>query len=240
MPNFIEILSDKKIRFIFCLIILFLFSGCNISQKNKVKNNNWQNEVLLADECGYDGLKCCTDNPEQLCKYGQNCCFNPQDENDNYCATDCELGKEKSFCRLSAPSCDAGLVCQGDRCLACGKENQFCCEGSEACAANLFCHNSKCLTCGQGGHPCCPLAPACPSFADTRAECYNGTCRACGFSGGPACQDEPFCAAGNLNNNNICYLCGGLNQPCCKDTEAGNVCAGGQGLACVSGFCAKK
>lgn len=242
MPKFTETSINKQILIFGCAIFLLLFSGCSISQKKPVVNNNWQNEVLLADECGFDGLKCC-ENEEQQCKYGQSCCVNPKNNKDNYCAESCEEGKEKSFCRLSEPDCDFGLVCQSDRCLLCGGENQFCCKGQNECADNLFCHNDKCLTCGLAGHPCCPNDKPCIDSDltdDTQVECFTDVCRDCGFSGGPACVDKPFCSSGHLENNNSCFRCGGLNQPCCSIEDKNGVCDQKEGLECVSGFCGKK
>lgn len=241
MPNFNENTLAKKTWRIFFLFLILIFSGCSISQKNSVNDFAWQNEVLLADECGYDGLKCC-ENAEQPCKYGQSCCVNPKNEENNYCSDTCELGKEKSFCRTVEPDCDFGLVCQSDRCLTCGNENQFCCQGENECADNLFCFNEKCVTCGQVGQPCCPGVVPCftPERVDTRSECGDGVCRECGFSSGPTCFSEPFCMLGNLSNNNTCYRCGGLNQPCCKTGDEAGTCDQKENLECLSGFCNKK
>ncbi|HAM88930.1 TPA: hypothetical protein DDY55_00590 [Candidatus Falkowbacteria bacterium] len=241
MPNFTEIILDRKFSKILLLLLLLIFSGCSISQKKSTSNSNWQNEVLLADECGYDGLKCCEDK-DQPCKYGQNCCVNPGNDKDNYCSESCELGKEKSFCRSSDPSCDFGLVCHSDRCLTCGNENQLCCQGQNECADNLFCFNEKCVTCGQVGNPCCPGAEACqrPENTDRRSECSNGVCRDCGYSSGAACLSEPFCIPGNLHNNDSCYRCGGLNQPCCSTEKNADACDQKENLECLSGFCINK
>jgi len=232
-------LTHKLQWFYLSAIVLLLFSGCNISQEISDKTKGSQGDVLLADECGFDGLKCC-DNPDQQCKYGQMCCVATENNQENYCAEDCELGKEKAFCRQSEPSCDPGLSCRDKRCLLCGKENQICCSDGKQCDTGFVCGSGKCQVCGRIGNPCCEGSRQCEqpeSKNGIRAECYSDSCRECGFSGGPACQNEPFCEPGNLKNNNFCFLCGGLNQPCCS-FDGGSACNQKEALECVSGFCA--
>jgi hypothetical protein len=222
----------------FSIILLFGLSACSLNNKQSGEdsNDNWENEVLLAEECGFDGLKCC-DNEEEQCKFGQSCCVNPVNPEDNYCADVCEFGLENTFCRNEEPLCDSGLTCKNSRCLPCGYDGDYCC-GGDACNNELICFNEYCTRCGQKDGPCCESSPLCVNEDDRgriRTECQNGICRACGYGGTPGCENEPFCNPENLLNNDYCLQCGKQNQPCCED----KICTDTK-LECRSGFCLKK
>ena len=223
---------------VFGIAFIFLLASCDVKKQNIQNNNDWENEVLYADECGFDGLRCC-DNEEQLCKFGQNCCVNPKNEKENYCAENCDFGKENTFCRNENPACDIGLVCENSRCLLCGGEDQFCCGDGDACKNSLICFNNKCVNCGQAGYPCCDSELPClkqDNRGNIRTECRNEICQPCGYGGANTCADEPFCNSDTLNNNGLSYKCGGLNQPCCDEKS----CNLEEKLVCELGFCVKK
>ena len=228
----------KIILAIFGVFCLFLFSSCTIRKQSAQNDNNWKNEVLYADECGFDGLRCC-DDMEQLCKFGQSCCVNPKNEKENYCAESCDFGKENAFCRNENPVCGIGLTCKNSRCLPCGREDQFCCQAPNFCKNSLVCFNNKCVNCGQAGYPCCDTELSClkqDNHGNVRTECRDKICRPCGYDGVNACASEPFCNSGTLNNNGVCSQCGGLNQPCCDEKS----CNLEENLVCELGFCGKK
>ena len=235
-------IKDGKARnmalLIFGIVFLFLFSACGVKNQSIQNSDDWKDEVLYADECGFDGLRCCDDS-EQPCKFGQNCCVNPGNKKENYCAESCDFGKENTFCRNENPVCDIDLTCENSRCLPCGGEDQFCCQTQDFCKNSLICFNNKCVSCGQAGYPCCDSGLAClkqDNRGNTRTECGNGICRACGYGGTEACESEPFCNSGTLNSNGVCYQCGGLNQPCCDEKS----CNTEEALVCELGFCGKK
>ncbi len=230
--------TGKIVLLIFGVVCLFLFSACDTKNQSSQNNNGWEDEVLYADECGFDGLRCC-DDAEQKCKFGQNCCVNPKNENENYCAESCDFGKENTFCRNEDFTCDSGLTCKNSRCLPCGGEDQFCCQKGDSCKSSLICFNDKCASCGQSGYPCCDSELLClkqDNRGNIRTECHNEICQPCGYGGAKTCVNEPFCNPDTLNNNGLCYKCGGLNQPCCAEKS----CNLEESLVCELGFCVKK
>ncbi len=233
----------KKITYLLIIFSLILvISACKNSDKNE--EDNWEDEVLLASECGMDGLKCCV-APDEACKYGQSCCINPQDINKNFCGDDCTLGKEASYCRLEAPRCDVGFACKNGKCMSCGGEEEPCCYVNTACANGLVCNKETCEKCGLPGNVCCETETKCLSETlreDGRTECRgNNICSFCGYSKKVVCQSEPFCNPAHLLNNDKCYRCGELNQPCCKiDALNSSECNESKNLTCELGFCTKK
>ena len=229
-----------KIKIGILLIIPLFVSGCLNLNKNS-EDNSWKDEILMAQKCGMDGLRCCTD-PENSCHYGQACCVDPNDFNNNYCADECVFGIKDKFCRVEKPKCDNGLACASSRCVDCGSDNQPCCS-NESCSDGLVCTEGKCGQCGLTGNPCCVGEQDClySNRRDgERSECQNNICVLCGASSNIACQNEPICNQGNLRNNNLCFACGGFNQPCCQKNEINNyVCDPKLGLKCNMGFCSK-
>jgi hypothetical protein len=227
--------------FVVIFLLLILLPGCLLKKDKNISSNDWQNEVLMAQECGLDGLPCCVDK-NKPCQYELNCCVNPTDNKQNYCATKCEFGTKDQFCRTSNPFCDEGLSCAESYCKPCGEKNNVCCTDNK-CNNDLVCHQNKCVECGIPNNPCCTKGKACQNEEkknENRSECQNNICILCGTENELACQKEPLCNKGNLLNNNVCYLCGGFNQPCCQKGELNNYeCDESAGLRCDLGFCAK-
>ena len=62
-------------------LLLITVSGCwkNGGESEEIA---WQDEVLLASECGMDGLPCCRKGDP--CLYGQVCCTDPNNMKRNY------------------------------------------------------------------------------------------------------------------------------------------------------------
>ena len=48
--------TGKMALLVFCATFIFLLSSCDVKKQNIQNNNDWENEVLYADECGFDGL----------------------------------------------------------------------------------------------------------------------------------------------------------------------------------------
>jgi hypothetical protein len=225
-------MSRKTIYIFFSLFLIVFLSGCSF--KKEVKEDiSWEEEVLMAEECGMDGLKCCVEDP--VCRYGQNCCEALDGSQQNYCADSCDFGTQNNFCRKDNPKCDEDLVCFDSYCLSCGEEDELCCENN-LCDNDLVCHNNKCVSCGLSGNPCCESALC--SNEDLRLECNKGICQECGFSGKSICANEPFCNLGHLQNNNVCLECGKINLPCCDIKD--NIISCEDGLVCDKGFCNSK
>lgn len=235
-------MRKNSIKYLWLLaigLIIFL-AGCSLGgQKKKSGNNDWKNEVLMAQSCGIDGLMCCPDK-DPKCQFGQECCVDPNDDKRNYCSDKCDFGTEGSFCRAEGLKCDQGLVCNKGNCAPCGGENEPCCQSEGACAGELICHKDQCLKCGLPGNPCCGEEKKC--FANTefksRLECLSDFCAFCGSAGGVACAKSPACDVGHLLNNGICLPCGDYNQPCCKNEE--KIFCNQSDLECMAGFCANK
>lgn len=222
------------------LFFVLIFSGCSSGKTESGRENDWRNEVLLAQSCGMDGLRCCPDK-DPKCQFGQQCCVDPNDPARDYCAEECNFGSEGSFCRTDKNNqCDLGLVCQAGDCVSCGGENEPCCIGDALCENELVCHKNQCLQCGLPGNPCCSEGPAClgEEAGDARLECRSAVCAYCGSGGGIACENGPNCDEWHLLNNGSCLSCGGYNQPCCQVDE-NNICKTEE-LECRVGFCAKK
>jgi hypothetical protein len=68
-----------KHKIVFLLFIIVFVSGCSFKQ---AVPDSWKDEILMAQECGMDGLMCCPDT-EPSCQYGQECCVNPNDDTKN-------------------------------------------------------------------------------------------------------------------------------------------------------------
>lgn len=193
-------------------------------------------DTLLAQECGMDGLKCCASEPK--CSFGQECCVNPQDSKENYCADKCGLGGDGQFCRANS-ECDAGYTCMNRKCAKCGGDKQVCCgvSGSnDRCLVDkkkaLVCYSEKCVECGVIGNPCCGQSCDKVDRSKQLAECKNDLCQACGGNGQAACLAGAQCADGYLFSNTFCYSCGENRQPCCADKK----CHGSK-LICQNNIC---
>lgn len=167
-------------------------------------------EMILAQACGQDKLKCCTDEPQ--CSFGQKCCPDPNNAARDYCSDECTYGGPDEFCSATDPKCREGLACADGFCVKCGLAGGPCCETGEACLEAP----------GQQGR---------------LIECRTSTCVACGVDGQSACAGAAKCAPNHLLNNNICYRCGDSNQACCRDEQGEQSCDHEKGLVCELGFC---
>lgn len=230
----------------------FLLSGCALPfGGNKALERP---EVLFAQECGMDGLKCCATQP--ACSFGQKCCIDPADPGRNRCADECTCGGQDEFCCVNGAECKTGLTCKAGNCVLCGIEGKACCAASDgnvltaglpaydpvcpsksASSTALACQNDTCVSCGLPGNPCCGKGDVCSAPSAGKAECRQGICQLCGANGQPACQNEPRCLPGHLLNNEACLNCGQANQPCCLDSKGQQACDSKKGLVCELGFC---
>ncbi|MCU0679642.1 MAG: hypothetical protein MUC28_04335 [Planctomycetes bacterium] len=241
----ITVFSYKPERRLVLLLFIFtlVLAGCAAGVLEPDENVAWQNEILLASECGLDGLPCCPDQ-DQPCLYEQVCCSDPNGSGRNQCREQCSCGGLKEFCCAGEAPCQGDLACRQGECVPCGGENEPCCDQTVQCRGELICHLDRCLKCGLPGHPCCPDGQACRAQMDrdlARTECLHGLCAYCGFEGQAACQNPPACNDSHLLNNEKCWQCGGYNQPCCDGAETGGeICDQHSGLVCRLGFCAKK
>lgn len=230
------------LQFGFVLMFLLILSGCSFGREDYTVDDNWEDEVLVVSECGFDGLKCCADQ-EQLCKYGQTCCLDPSNEENNYCADECSCGKRGAFCCDEGSSCESGLSCRDGKCIPCGEADQACCGEDSTCNNGLVCYYDKCMECGLPGAPCCANTSPCQasdSDDGSRLECKNNLCAYCGANGRIACPNEPICESGHLLNNFACLSCGGSNQPCCATSTESSIICKDDNLECNLGFCYEK
>jgi hypothetical protein len=233
----------KAKNFIYCgflFFLVFFLSACTLFGEKGTSKTDWQNEVLMAQACGEEGLMCCI-NKDPICNYGD-CCFDPNNLSNNYCSENCDFGKLNTFCG-PGNTCDSGLACQNSYCVECGGIDQPCC-GDKKCGDDLACFRGTCVECGKTNNPCCLSEPFCALGGSTgldRAECQQEICTECGANGRAACVEAPFCNEGHLLNNGICYRCGGFNQPCCLKTsyEGTTKYCLEEGLACKLDFCSR-
>ncbi|PLX27791.1 hypothetical protein C0583_00950 [Candidatus Parcubacteria bacterium] len=223
------------------LVILLLLGGCSIFANEKDQDLSWKNDVLLAQECGEEGLMCCLEK-DPLCKYGD-CCFDPNNPENNICSQSCDYGTLDNFCR-EGNDCDASLSCYESFCVVCGGLEQPCC-ADETCSDGGTCFRGECVECGVTGNPCCEGEKKCFNQAlenSDRAECIDEMCTLCGHDGNIKCQKEPFCNENHLQNNYMCLQCGGFNQPCCREIvapgETRKYCLE-EDLECKLDFCSK-
>jgi hypothetical protein len=229
-----------KFKFILLLGVCALF--LNACAQDKSSEDSWKNDVLLANECGSDGLPCCV-HSDSFCRYNQQCCYDPSGGGANYCADNCDFGKINQFCRKDEPKCDDEMACYGNFCKLAGGEGEPCRAQGTPCNDALVCYNGLCSTCGNSDQPCCQGDIRCfagKKEAGLRMDCQEGLCKVCGTQGNPACFSAPVCDKGNLLNNGFCFPCGGLHQPCCEKNEKSDSCGdiGGE-LRCNLGFCEK-
>lgn len=222
---------------IFLLLVILLLGGCSLGFDEQAAEQS-PNEILLAQECGMDGLRCCADEPK--CSFGQACCIDPNDQSQTRCSNECSCGGQDEFC-CADNQCGDGLVCLEGSCTACGAENQPCC--GDICQSvkgknggQLLCYQQQCLACGQLATPCCQEEPFCRLMDDlSLGFCQDGLCAACGGNEQAACLADQACLAGYLLSEGRCYQCGGLNQPCCVSQTCSN-----DSFVCLSGFCQPK
>lgn len=225
---------------LFLFLPIFVLSAC--SNNKGLTDSSWEEEVLFASECGYDGLQCCVDE-DNPCLYEQECCIDPNDSNSTYCADTCDFGKANTFCKKTNPQCDGETVCYEGYCRLAGGNNEPCfLNGS--CKEGSVCSGGVCLECGLAGNPCCENSePKCRNennFDNSRTDCIKNICLECGHRSKSVCLSEPSCNPGHLQNNNTCLLCGAYNQPCCKSVEDKVFyCDDIDSLSCQSGFCLK-
>ncbi|MCK5356973.1 MAG: hypothetical protein KAJ48_01145 [Elusimicrobiales bacterium] len=240
---------DKQgIKIAYLLIFVFSFglaiSGC-VKQKTAgvVGDDDWENQVLYARECGMDGLPCCA-NKDQPCLYTQQCCVDPNNSDRNHCKDECGCGSEGAFCCADDLPCRDGLACFAGYCVECGGISDPCCDIGQACVGDLVCNKEICAVCGLPGNPCCTAGIACKNQEKRdviRTECRDGVCIYCGSNGKISCQFEPICAPAHLLNNNFCHPCGKANQPCCNESSGVEYdCDLKSELICELGFCTKK
>jgi len=196
-----------KLKFWLLFFLFFLISGCSLN-KNKAYQESFEPEVLIAQECGLEGLRCCLENDEEKCQYGLECCLDPGNAENSFCASSCNQGQKNNFCRNTEPRCDDSLACQ----------------------------DNFCVECGIYGNPCCQNNPKCQKSENSQdlVECINEICSFCGADGEIPCPSSGQCLDGHLLNNNECFLCGALNKPCCKKDNQ-TYCD--NGLKCNLGFC---
>lgn len=216
------------------LMAVFVLAASGCLQKDKAKPD--EPEMIMGRDCGLDFFPCC--NEEPACSFSQMCCADPNGGSRNYCADSCDCGGEKQFC-CADNQCHDGLVCLDGFCAVCGELDQACCAGDK-CRGDLLCGQGTCLECGPTGNPCCPGGKCFDQIKqdESRADCFGGQCQLCGYGGNQACLAAPICVVGNLENNGVCYLCGGPNQPCCNELSGVSYqCDPKQGLVCELGFC---
>lgn len=228
----------KKRLILYGIIGVILFTGCSKSEPI-VEDTEWTNEVIYAEECGLNGLACCVDKDSE-CKYGLECCVNPFNNTETYCAENCSCGEIGEFCCNSEEKCIVGSVCKNSYCNVCGGKDQLCCV-NDSCSQDLICHNGECKECGEKNSPCCEnnTCNNAELLDINRTECQNGICVNCGAGGLIACKNEPVCSPKNLLNSNNCLFCGDETQPCCQIDENNELkCL--SDLECDLGFCSKK
>ncbi|MEA3398769.1 MAG: hypothetical protein U9R06_03435 [Patescibacteria group bacterium] len=236
--------GKKQVIFqIFLLFLILSLSGCSLAKQLNEEDNNWQDEIVYAEECGLDGLPCCPEEKGLPCQYGQVCCADPNDPKKNRCVDDCGCGGENEYCCLNN-QCDSGLACLNGDCVVCGGSTEPCCQNDEEqCSGDLMCYNNFCLECGLAGNPCCGGENACKNQElrnNDRTECFGGVCQKCGSDRQRICLKEPACNLGQILNVDSCLSCGGFNQPCCNESSGlGYECLPDSGLVCHLGFCNK-
>jgi len=225
-----------------CLLLFLSFSLSACSGGTDKITDDWKDEILIAGECGEEGLMCCVDQ-DPACKYGS-CCVDPNDDSKNYCSESCEFGKLDTFCKMG-DNCDNSLACFNSYCTECGEVDQPCCSDKN-CSDTLACFRGTCVPCGLTGNPCCDAEePYCLDGGDDsnleRAECKQELCSLCGANGNEPCVVEPKCNQNHLMNNDSCYRCGGFNQPCCLDItpEGTEKYCVEENLFCKLDFCSK-
>lgn len=238
------------LKFSLIVFLPIFLTGCLLNSDSNVDEGG--PEVLLAQECGLDGLRCCQTQP--ACAYGQNCCDDPNGSGLNRCADDCGCGGPDQFCCPGSEACRDGFVCLEGSCTACGGEGEPCCApaggqagGSGPAAAcrnvtgrsrELVCYGGSCVACGEPGGPCCGQGEKClGKNQDGEVECLSGSCVACGLDGQPACSSGPECAKSHLSSRGSCLRCGAENQPCCRGEDGQQTCEARNGLVCNLGFC---
>lgn len=232
------IIRSKKV-IILALFFVFSVTACSINLEKSKEVTDWEDEVLLVQNCGLSGLSCCLDQDEK-CESGQECCFDPNNSNINECATECACGEKNTYC-CENNSCQDELICSGGRCTECGENNEICC-GDDLCSENLLCFENKCVECGKADTPCCKDDVQCEKNveSESRILCIDEVCKNCGRDGKILCPQDPECDSSFFSNNNICMQCGSFNQPCCKIiNENDTACNKELKLTCVQGFCSK-
>jgi len=226
----------KGIKIVFIFLFLLTLSAC--AEDTKVSEDNWQNEVIFATECGHDGQQCCIDE-DSPCLYEQECCVDPNDPKATYCAESCSFGEPNTFCRDTEPKCNETSVCYDGYCQIAGGNNQPCFLDGK-CKNGAVCFDGLCVQCGLPGNPCCDDGEyKCKNekvFDKTRTDCIEGVCVECGYATKKTCLSEPSCNPNHLENNNFCLMCGEENKPCCRDD---NQVFCKEGFECMSGFCIK-
>lgn len=188
-------------------VLIYVYFG---KSKPKIKMVDWQEETLLSQDCGLEGLQCCVGD-KTACDGDLSCCSDPSGSGANYCSNKCAFGEKGNFCRQEDPRCDTDLACADNRCQECG----------------------------VAGGPCCLGADKCKSSDNERLECsFDGICGKCGSRNAVACRLGDPCVKGNIFNNNFCLPCGEYNTPCCnKSAGVDYECSPASRAACTLGFC---
>lgn len=234
----IKKIRNKKtiLAFIGVGTLLILLAGAIWIYVGQKTFKETKDDVLIAQDCGMDGLQCCSSEPK--CSFGQECCVNPNNQKQNQCADQCGCGQQDQFC-CADNQCDQGMACVDAKCTACGGENQPCCgdicTGNSKSGNSLVCFADQCVGCGEIGYPCCGESKCfgADQPEKTLAECAGGICNACGGNQLGACAGQPRCLTDFLLNNNTCFKCGEINEPCCADKK----CNSKANLKCLQGFC---
>ncbi len=224
----------KNIIVFVVVVFVLLFIGFYVWNYVHKKTTVEKTEVLIAQDCGMDGLQCCSAEPK--CSFGQECCVDPNNSSKNQCADKCGCGNNDEFC-CTNNACAPGNACVNSKCLTCGGENQPCCKdsclGTDKKGNQLACQAGKCVGCGGVGKPCC--GDKCFGLdlpEKTLAECTNGICHKCGGNQQVACLTGERCVNNYLYSNNNCFKCGEVNEPCCADKKCSN-----KTNKCLQGFC---
>lgn len=237
MINFLRVLVKDKKVIILAIFLVLQLSGCSSIFEKSKEVTDWEDEVLMARECGIEGLPCCLDN-EEPCEINTTCCFDPNNSDNHECASKCTCGERNNFC-CEGNTCGEALACVDNRCKDCGAEGEVCC-ADNICDDSFLCHQGTCVACGNPNTPCCEGKNKCvkPTDNEARIECISDICKNCGRDGNTPCVTEPFCDQRFFESNNLCHQCGGFNQPCCVLTkESDYICNKEENLSCVDGFC---
>lgn len=222
---------------ILAIFFVFSLSACSFDFQKTEEISDWEDEILMAQECGLEGLSCCLNN-DSPCEADLQCCFDPNNPTINVCSSDCECGVKDFFC-CENEKCGDNLSCSDGYCLECGEKGDLCCDDNDVqCGDGLLCHLGYCRECGELDSPCCSEEPLCKYSEgkdELRMECFENICKNCGRADFRGCREGSACDEGFFLNNEFCMQCGGYNQPCCAGS-----CNAELDLTCVYGFCVEE
>jgi choice-of-anchor A domain-containing protein len=124
---------------------------------------------------------------------------------------------------------------------ACGARGETCCRDNKCDNAGLVCNGGKCVDCGGNTQPCCQnntCDPPAGGEPRNTLTCEQGTCRRCGSIGASCCPPPHVsgkgCTSGAVDcRNGKCVACGGMEQACCSDHFDPPSCANPDQFSCV-------